>query len=468
MNQNPPFERKFVTDLVVPFPDSPAAIMHFVRDLTACKTVKSAKLLTNTELDKISSVFPAKKALQNARLRRIHVLRAYLSARLLENKVYAAALSILRFHPRSYFPSSQNEIEEFAHIFKLSRTDNYSLSISRSELNHLYKIIMGQARSSRAAKPADPLAAAAHARKLATVKTLLTLRRTALRKLLGEEIAFASSGSPYTKGYLALTLDRAEYQQLRHHTEDVVDMRRENQTHVRNTLAYLQHAIELTRSQDAMRVIAGLIALTGRRPVEVASVGNLSKLPGTGGEYCVVFEGQAKTKGRTGTMHDLPFAIPVLCAPYVALEAWQRLRSSERGRQIAEMTPRIFNARLGTTLGYIVGVEFSAYLLGGKAKAQPKDLRGIYAEICNQIYNGDGLVGRRIMDNGLYYSRILGHGAHSGQVSDSYKAFVLDDLPATPDPRPLPILAKRVPKPPSLQGLSSLGLPRAIRKKKPG
>lgn len=325
---------------------------------------------------------------------------------------------------------------------------------------------MGRARSNRAAKPEDPLAAAAHARKLATVKTLLTLRRTALRKLLGEEISLPSSDSPYTKGYLALSLDRAEYQQLRHHTEDVVDMRRENQTHVRNTLSYLQHAIELTRSQDAMRIIAGLIALTGRRPVEVASVGHLSKLPGAGGEYCVVFEGQAKTKGRTGTMHDLPFAIPVLCAPYVALEAWQRLRSSERGRQIAEMTPRTFNARLGTTLGYIVGVEFSAYLLGGKAKAQPKDLRGIYAEICNQIYNGDGLIGRRIMDNGLYYSRILGHGAHSGQVSDSYKAFVLDDLPATPDPRPLPVLAKRPAKSPALQGLSSLGLPRAARKKK--
>jgi hypothetical protein len=467
MKPYPPLERKFATDLVVPLPDSPAAIMRFVRDLTAAKTVNSAKLLTNTELQRISSVFQAKKTLQHARLRRIHVLRAYLSARLIENKIYAAALTILRFDPNSYLPSAQNEIEEFAHIFKLSRTDKYSLSVSRSELNHLYKIIMGQARSRRAAKPQDPLAAAAHARKLATVKTLLTLRRTALRKLLGEEIAFASSGSPYTKGYLALTLDRAEYQQLRHHTEDVVDMRRENQTHVRNTLSYLQHAIELTRSPDAMRVIAGLIALTGRRPVEVASVGTLSKLAGAGGEYCVVFEGQAKTKGRAGTMHDLPFAIPVLCAPHVALEAWQRLRGSERGRQIAEMEPRVFNARLGTTLGYIVGVEFSAYLLGGKAKAQPKDLRGIYAEICNQIYNGDGLVGRRIMDNGLYYSRILGHGAHSGQVSDSYKAFVLDDLPATPDPRPLPALDKRVPKPPSLQGLSALGLPRVARKKKP-
>ena len=69
------------------------------------------------------------------------------------------------------------------------------------------------------------------------------------------------------------------------------------------------------------------------------------------------------------------------------------------------------------------------------------------------------------MDNGLYYSRILGHGAHSGQVSDAYKAFVLDDLPATPDPRPLPTLTKR-PKPPPLRGLSTLGLPKARGKKR--
>jgi hypothetical protein len=128
------------------------------------------------------------------------------------------------------------------------------------------------------------------------------------------------------------------------------------------------------------------------------------------------------------------------------------------------MDPRTFNTRLGSTLGYIVGNEFSRYLLG-REKAQPKDLRGIYAEICNQIYNGDGLIGRRIMDNGLYYSRILGHGPHAGPISDSYKAFVLDDLPATPDPRPLPSLQKR-PKPPPMKGLSTLGLPAKREKKK--
>ena len=128
------------------------------------------------------------------------------------------------------------------------------------------------------------------------------------------------------------------------------------------------------------------------------------------------------------------------------------------------MAPAEFNRRLGWTLGYIVGVEFSDHLRG-RPKAQPKDLRGIYAEICNQIYNGDGMIGRRIMDNSLYYSKILGHGMYSGQVSDAYKAFVLDDLPANPDPRPLPVLKKKTkvvvkgkrPRPPGLHGLSKLG-----------
>ncbi|MDI1263957.1 MAG: protelomerase family protein [bacterium] len=437
--------------------------MNLVRALTAAKTEKAAKIAADTEIQRISSIFLSKKALQQARLRRLTVLRHYLSRDLVCNKKYEKSLLYLRFHPGSYFPSARNEIEEFAHLFALSKTAEESERLAKSELNHIYRTVMGKPRGTRREIEKARVASGDEARKLSTVKTLLSFRRAALRSLLGEEIALASRGTPYTRGYLALTLEKSEYQQLRHHTEDIVDLRRENQTHVRRTNTYLLHAIELTRSEDSMRIISGLLALTGRRPIEVASTGIISALNGDGGDYCVIFEGQAKTKGRDGTMHDVPFAIPVLCAPHVVLEAWRRLRSSNRGRQIAEMPPRMFNTRLGTTLGYIVGSEFSSHLLG-KTKAQPKDLRGVYAEICNQIYNGDGLVGRRIMDNGLYYSRILGHGAHSGQVSDAYKAFVLDDLPATPDPRPLPTLTKRRPKPPPMHGLSKLGLPHARTK----
>ncbi|NDE71776.1 MAG: hypothetical protein EB054_03590, partial [Actinobacteria bacterium] len=411
------------------------------------------------------SIFKSKKMKQHARLLRLRLLRIYFAEKLVENKIYTPALRILRFHTGSYFPGAREEIIEFTNLFSLSKKGKYSKNIASTELHNLYKFIMGKPRSGKQNEPQEPVEREVHARKLATVKTLLSLRRTMLRSLLGEEIAFPASNSPYTKGYLALTLDRAEYQQLRHHTEEIVDMRRENQTHVHDTLSYIRHAIDLTRSPDSMRIIAGLMALTGRRPVEVAITGAVSSLTGDGRDYCLVFEGQAKTKERTGTMHDLPYPIPTLCAPRVILDAWKRLRSSERGQQISAMAPRTFNTRLGTTLGYIVGAEFSRYLRGTRENAQPKDLRGIYAEICNQIYNGDGLVGRRIMDNGLYYRRILGHGAHSGQVSDAYKAFVLDDLPATQDPRQLPTLAQRPPKPPSLRGLSSLGLPRSLKKK---
>lgn len=467
MRAHPLLERKFALDLVVPPPDTPEAILSFVRELTVAKTEKTAKSAADTEIQRISSIFSSKKLLQQARLRRITVIRHYLGRELLRKKKYEKTLLFLRFHPDSYLPSARNEIEEFTQLFALSKTAEEGDRLAKSELNHIYRTVMGKARGMRRdLKNKTRIAGEDEARKLAYVKTLLSLRRTALRSLLGEEIALAASDSPYTKGYLALTLERSEYQQLRHYTEEMVDLRRENQTHVRETNAYLRHAIELTHSQDSMRIIAGLVALTGRRPAEVAISGAISEIDGKGGDYCVVFEGQAKTKARKGTMHDVPFPIPVLCAPYVVLEAWRRLRSSDRGRQIVEMTPPVFHARLGTTLGFIVNREFSRHL-HGKAKAQPKDLRGVYAEICNQIYNGDGLIGRRIMDNGLYYSRILGHGVHSGQVSDAYKAFVLDDLPAEPDPRPLPVIARRHPKPKRPQGLSTLGLPRRPRKRSP-
>ncbi len=465
MRMPPDLERKFVPDLPIPPPpDSAGAIMELVRALSSARNNKEAELSTNTELQRITSAFPNKKFLQQARLRRIAVIRHYLSRDLLSNKKYEKSLFSLRFHPDSYLPSARNEIDEFARLFALSKTAGESERFAKSELNQLYKTVMGRARGRQNENRKTRLANKDDVRKLGVVKTFLNLRRTALRGLLGEEIALPGSRSPYAKGYAALVLERSEYQQLRRHTEEIVDIRRENQVHVRATIDYLNHALDLIKSSDAMRIIAGLLALTGRRPIEVASTGTLTELAGEGGDYCVVFEGQAKTKGREGTMYETPFPIPTLCAPRVALEAWQRLRKSSRGQEIAAMEPRTFNRRLGTTLSYIVDSEFSSHFLG-REKAQPKDLRGTYAEICNQIYNGDGLIGRRVMDNGLYYTRILGHGAHSGQVSDAYKAFVLDDLPATPDPRPLPSLAKRRPKPPPLQGLSTLGLPRTRTKK---
>lgn len=453
----PNIERKFALDLVVPPPDSSGPILDLVSALRNAKTARAAQLFTDTEIQRISSVFQNKKQLQQARLRRLIAVRHYLARELLSQKKYEKSLISLRFHADSYFPSAKNEIDEFAKLFAIAKTSAESERLAKSELNHLYKAVMGKARGTRHERGKKDIVGTDEARQLAYVKNLLTLRRTALRALLGNEIALPGSDSPYTKGYLALTLEPSEYQQLRHHNEKTVDLRRENQTHVRNTIAYLKRAIDLISSSDPMRIIAGLLALTGRRPVEVASTGKVSALSGDGGDYCVVFEGQAKTKGRVGTLHATSFPIPVLCAPRLVLEAWERLRKSSRGLEIAAMTPAVFHTRLASTLTYIVGSEFSGYLLG-REKAQPKDLRGIYAEICNQIYNGDGLIGRRVMDNSLYYSRILGHGAHSGQVSDAYKAFVLDDLPAMPDPRPLPTLEKR-PKPPPMKGLSTLGLP---------
>jgi hypothetical protein len=420
----------------------------------------------NTELSSIYSSAGSKKLVSGARLRRLTGLALWMGSELVENPVYRSGLRLLRFHPETYLPSAQADLGAFVLLFSQSKTAPVARGLAMEELNQVYRSVTGRVRTKDEKGPRDPLERVAYSRRLAIVKTLLSMRRTALRSVLGEDIALPDNPSHYAKGYLVLALERAEYIRLRHHNEDVMNMRRENQMHVHDTLRYLRHAIELTRSDDAIRIMAALIVLTGRRPVEVASTGSISKLDGEGSDYCVVFRGQAKTKARPGTMHGVPFPIPVLCAPYIVLDAWKHLRNSSRGREIALMPPVEFNRRLGATLGYVVGVEFSDHLRGGRPKAQPKDLRGIYAEICNQIYNGDSIIGRRIMDNGLYYSKILGHGVYSGQVSDYYKAFILDDLPAEPDPRPLPILKKRVvaaakrkrPRPPGLHGLSKLGI----------
>jgi hypothetical protein len=457
----------------LPPPDSSVAIEGFVRAFAALKKPREVEYLVNTEMASLFSLNSSKRFMNGARLRRLTGLALWMGTELVENPVYRSGIRALRFHQDSYLPSAQADIAAFVLLFSQSKTATTARNIAEEELNQVYRSVMGQPRTSRRNEGRDPLERAAYSRKLATVKTLLTMRRAALRSVLGDDIALPGNPSHFAKGYRALALERAEYNRLRRHNEDVMNVRRENQIHVHDTLGYLEHAIELTRSDDAIRVMAGLIALTGRRPVEVASTGSISSLEGAGGDYCVVFRGQAKTKGRADTMHNTPFPIPVLCAPYIALDAWKHLRNSSRGREIAMMAPVEFNRRLGWTLGYVVGVEFSGHLRG-RPKAQPKDLRGIYAEICNQIYNGDGMIGRRIMDNSLYYSKILGHGAYSGQVSDYYKTFILDDLPAQPDPRPLPVLKKPAAavikrkrrRPPGLHGLSKLGVSPKIPKKR--
>jgi hypothetical protein len=227
--------------------------------------------LVNTEIASLYSLNSSKKFMHGARLRRLKALSVLLGSTLIEKSIYRKALNILRFHPESYLPSAPSEINGFALLFSLSRTEDSAIALAKEELDQVYRAVTGRTRARQKAVPRDPLERSAHLRRLGTVKTFLSLRRAALRSLLGEEIALPDNPSPHAKGYLILALDRGEYQQLRRHNEETVDRRRENQAHVHDTLAYLQHAIELTRSDDAMRVLAGLLALTGRRPIESKS-----------------------------------------------------------------------------------------------------------------------------------------------------------------------------------------------------
>ena len=97
-----------------------------------------------------------------------------------------------------------SEIEEFARLFALSKTADESVRFAKSELNQLYKTVMGRARGTQNNIRKARLANEEDLRKLGVVKTFLNLRRNALRSLLGEEISLPGSRSPYAKGYLAL------------------------------------------------------------------------------------------------------------------------------------------------------------------------------------------------------------------------------------------------------------------------
>ncbi|MGF1489398.1 MAG: protelomerase family protein, partial [Prochloraceae cyanobacterium] len=86
----------------------------------------------------------------------------------------------------------------------------------------------------------------------------------------------------------------------------------------------IERATELLESNSWAKVAAGLIALTGRRPTEIAWSGNFTPES----NYSLIFSGQLKK----GAIESQSFSIPTLIEADRILVAFQRLRNLQRNK----------------------------------------------------------------------------------------------------------------------------------------
>lgn len=92
---------------------------------------------------------------------------------------------------------------------------------------------------------------------------------------------------------------------------------------------YLARAAQLLKSHNPRDVAVGLIAATGRRPIEILFLGSFAEVPGE--EFCVEFNGQAKKRGKGRT-----YRIPTFFSSWYLVERLNFVQDDPRFKELGE------------------------------------------------------------------------------------------------------------------------------------
>lgn len=210
------------------------------------------------------------------------------------------------------------------------------------------------------------------------------------------------------------------------------------------------YARDISRD-EAVRIGVALGLLTGRRPYEVFCQGVFSPAPLTseassenthahskvrGFEtWSVLFNGQAKTKGREGTRFDETFAIPVLCPAKRILFAHYVLKKSEFGQVWSEMTNEEFNNDLmrepnpRCIMPKVRRQLFEKHwpkpeisddqTASDSKKLKAHNIRSLYAEIADQFFRP------KSKTKAAFMASALGHNPDDLETANSYMKYHL-------------------------------------------
>lgn len=266
----------------------------------------------------------------------------------------------------------------------------------------------------------------------ATLKNYITKYRNEIRLLYGED-------------HFALDVVKAPQElteQVNAEYLTTITNKHRRQVGILHWREIVSRARELIALDDPMMIGIGLLVLTGRRPIEVFCYGSVERQPLSNGirgafeKWAVSFSGQAKTKGRRGTMFGQAFPIPVLAPAAEIIAAWRRMRSSPDAssllnvadrsgpstREVAweDMNGEDFNRSIQTPLGRHVQRLFIDLWPDSEALTATC-FRALYAEIAYRTFATP-----QISQNS-YYAAVLGHTEKDLETSLSYIDYYLAD-----------------------------------------
>ena len=116
---------------------------------------------------------------------------------------------------------------------------------------------------------------------------------------------------------------------------------------------FVSRATALLESDKYYELFAGLLAVTGRRPIEIAKLGNFEIID----HDHLFFTGQAKTKNRNSAIEG--YKIPTLCNSTLIIQAFNRLRTL---KDFTDKSERDINAIISNSLGKAVKKHFLGFI----------------------------------------------------------------------------------------------------------
>jgi hypothetical protein len=175
---------------------------------------------------------------------------------------------------------------------------------------------------------------------------------------------------------------------------------RKIEVRVADSAAITARAAQLIESDRPLDIAAGLLALTGRRPIEILKTARFEL---TGDQNTVMFSGQAKS------IELRPIEIPTLIDAKRITAALERLRD---GLPLQHADNTAVNRQTAKQLGQIVRRHFSEDLV-------PKDLRDVYLDAA---YNAR----KPEVSRWAYAAEILGHDPLDVSTGFGYQKIVSD------------------------------------------
>lgn len=202
----------------------------------------------------------------------------------------------------------------------------------------------------------------------------------------------------------------------------------------------------------AVKIGVALCFVTGRRPYEVFCQGEFRPAPiDFNGEtvttshtkvrgyesWRILFNGQAKTRGKDGTQFDQTFVIPTLAPAKSVLFAWHVLRASEHGQIWKDMTSEEFKNDLLRVpslhcilpairdemfeeMWPVAEIGESRHIVDAK-KLKANNIRALYAEIADQFFRP------KTKSKSAYFSEVLGHTEKDIETASAYMKYWLPD-----------------------------------------